>query len=212
MRVVTCLSGGPDSASMAAWGKENGDDQLAIFIDSGQLYRDQEYAAATAVADRLSLRLELVNVASFRDTLIGRVPPPYVAMGGDAEELARGGAFLPVALACCVALLTKADGVRVATIKEDVDSWPQITEFLGNYTANLTLLSAQNAKIQTPFANKTKAEVLALGASLNVPLDVTRTCQRTGLDHCGTCSRCQFRQQSFRDAGLEDRTVYAASG
>ena len=116
-----------------------------------------------------------------------------------------------MALACCVGLLTKVEEVRVATIKEDVDSWPQMSAFLGNYSANLNLLSALDARIGTPFAEKTKAEVLRLGAELNVPLELTRTCQRTGLDHCGKCSRCQLRQSSFREAGLEDRTVYADS-
>jgi 7-cyano-7-deazaguanine synthase len=28
--------------------------------------------------------------------------------------------------------------------------------------------------------------------------------------HCGRCSKCRERIEGFRDAGVEDRTIYAA--
>jgi 7-cyano-7-deazaguanine synthase len=57
-----------------------------------------------------------------------------------------------------------------------------------------------------------KAQVIALGVELGVPLARTLSCMspRDGL-HCGRCSKCRERIDAFREAGVEDGAAYAAT-
>ena len=52
--------------------------------------------------------------------------------------------------------------------------------------------------------------MIALGASLGVPLEHTLSCMQPveGI-HCGQCSKCRERRDAFRDAGIADLTSYA---
>ena len=62
-------------------------------------------------------------------------------------------------------------------------------------------------RILTPFARRDKSQVLRLGRRL--PLDLTFSCLNPqGKDHCGACNKCAERMESFKEAGLTDRTVY----
>ena len=67
-------------------------------------------------------------------------------------------------------------------------------------------------EIAAPFAALHKADVIALGRSLGVPLELTLSCMqpRDGL-HCGRCSKCRERRDAFREAGVEDPTDYASA-
>jgi len=65
--------------------------------------------------------------------------------------------------------------------------------------------------IVAPFAGLRKAEVIREGVSLGVPVESTLSCMNPdGTRHCGRCSKCRERQQAFAEAGIEDRSVYAA--
>jgi 7-cyano-7-deazaguanine synthase len=61
-----------------------------------------------------------------------------------------------------------------------------------------------------PFGEMNKRQVMALGRVL--PLELTFSCiSPAGAIHCGRCNKCAERQAAFRDAGIEDRTVYAGT-
>ena len=64
--------------------------------------------------------------------------------------------------------------------------------------------------IETPLVTMNKADVIRLGASLDVPFELTLSCMqpRDGL-HCGRCSKCRERRDGFLEAGIADPTRYA---
>jgi 7-cyano-7-deazaguanine synthase len=64
--------------------------------------------------------------------------------------------------------------------------------------------------VETPFADKSKAEVIRLGESLGVKFELTLSCMQPvdGI-HCGRCSKCRERLDAFRDAGVKDPATYA---
>ena len=76
----------------------------------------------------------------------------------------------------------------------------------------LSLGLAHPIEVAAPFAGMTKSEVIALGLTLGVPLELTLSCMnpRDGL-HCGRCSKCRERRDAFVDAAASDRTSYAAA-
>jgi 7-cyano-7-deazaguanine synthase len=66
--------------------------------------------------------------------------------------------------------------------------------------------------IEAPLSTLHKADVIRLGASLDVPFELTLSCMQPadGL-HCGRCSKCRERRDGFREAGVADPTSYAAT-
>ena len=56
-----------------------------------------------------------------------------------------------------------------------------------------------------------KADVIRKGIGLGVPLELTMSCMnpKDGR-HCGRCSKCRERRDAFRDAAVDDPTVWAA--
>jgi 7-cyano-7-deazaguanine synthase len=67
-------------------------------------------------------------------------------------------------------------------------------------------------EIEAPFATLRKADVIAKGIALGVPLALTLSCMQpaNGL-HCGRCSKCRERRDAFREAGVDDPTAYAVT-
>ncbi len=75
----------------------------------------------------------------------------------------------------------------------------------------LTLGLAHEIAIAAPFIELHKSEVIRLGVSLGVPLELTLSCMKpVGVVHCGLCSKCRERRDAFEEAGVTDPTEHAA--
>jgi 7-cyano-7-deazaguanine synthase len=75
----------------------------------------------------------------------------------------------------------------------------------------LSLGLATPLRIEAPFSPLHKADVIRIGRSLGVPLELTLSCmQPLNGRHCGRCSKCRERIDAFRQAGGQDPTVYGA--
>ena len=83
-------------------------------------------------------------------------------------------------------------------------------EFFETMSRALSIGLATDIDIATPFARMHKAEVIALGRSLGVPLELTLSCmQPSNGVHCGRCSKCRERKNAFSEAGGTDPTHYS---
>jgi 7-cyano-7-deazaguanine synthase len=83
-------------------------------------------------------------------------------------------------------------------------------EFFGAMARALSLGLATPLRIEAPFSSLHKMDVIRIGRSLGVPLELTLSCmQPLNGRHCGRCSKCRERIDAFRQAGGEDPTVYA---
>ena len=83
------------------------------------------------------------------------------------------------------------------------------SEFFDQMSRTLAMGLARPLAIEAPLAQMHKEEVIKLGSSLGVPLELTLSCMQpiNGM-HCGRCSKCRERRNGFRDAGVVDQTVY----
>jgi 7-cyano-7-deazaguanine synthase len=59
-----------------------------------------------------------------------------------------------------------------------------------------------------PFIDKSKADIVTLGWSLDVPFEKTWSCYKGGELHCGVCSTCKERKKAFIEANVTDPTRY----
>ena len=122
-----------------------------------------------------------------------------------------------------IVLLTKAAiacayrGVgRIAIGPLAGNPFPDATpEFFAAMGRALSLGLAHGIAIEAPFASWEKSAVIARGLELEVPLERTLSCMSpvdTGgaWIHCGQCSKCRERRDAFAEAGVDDKTAYAA--
>jgi 7-cyano-7-deazaguanine synthase len=82
-------------------------------------------------------------------------------------------------------------------------------DFFAAMSRALSLGLGAPVAIEAPFATLHKAEVIRKGIALGVPLELTLSCMqpKDGL-HCGRCSKCRERRDAFREADVEDPTLY----
>jgi 7-cyano-7-deazaguanine synthase len=84
-------------------------------------------------------------------------------------------------------------------------------EFFETMARAMSLGLARPFVVATPLAHLHKEGVIALGAELGVPLELTLSCMNpAGDNHCGQCSKCRERHDAFNVAGVPDPTRYAA--
>jgi 7-cyano-7-deazaguanine synthase in queuosine biosynthesis len=55
-----------------------------------------------------------------------------------------------------------------------------------------------------------KTDLIKIGAALNLPLELTWSCFRSGRFHCGKCGNCYVRRESFYKAKIKDKTIYGS--
>ncbi len=63
-------------------------------------------------------------------------------------------------------------------------------------------------RLESPVGRLMKHEIVALGLGLDVPYDLTWSCYRGGVTHCGECGPCFMRREAFRRNGAVDPVPY----
>ncbi|MFN3681991.1 MAG: 7-cyano-7-deazaguanine synthase, partial [Nitrospira sp.] len=70
-------------------------------------------------------------------------------------------------------------------------------------------MEGRSIEIRAPLLMLTKAQIVALGASLNVPFHLTHSCyDPVGSLACGQCDSCLIRRKGFAEAGVLDPIPY----
>ena len=132
--------------------------------------------------------------------------PAYDTPDADVYLVGRNAILLSkVAVFCC------QHGIgRIAIGSLANNPFPDGTpEFLEAMANALSLGLAHDLSIVAPLTKHHKADVIALGIELKVPLELTLSCMQpeNGL-HCGLCSKCRERRDAFNEAGVPDLTDY----
>jgi 7-cyano-7-deazaguanine synthase len=224
-KAVILLSGGLDSATVAAMAKAQGYELYALSFSYGQRH-SVELEAAARVAQQagakehkiaqLDLRLfghsaltDDIAVPKDRDEAeMTTIPVTYVP--------ARNTIFLSYALAYAE-VLESADifcGVNAVDYSGYPDCRP---EYIAAYQAMARLATAYSVgegalpvTIHAPLIDLSKADIIRRGTELGVDYSLTVSCydpDETGAA-CGRCDSCTLRRNGFNRAGIDDVTRY----
>jgi len=220
-KAVVLLSGGMDSLVAAAVAAQ--DHELALLHASyGQRAREREIvsferiSAHYGVKERLKVDLPVLGqIGGSSLTDIG-IPVPE----GTAEEAI--GSLIPSTyvpfrnahlLACGVswAEVIGARAVFIGANELDSSGYPDCREsFLSAFQAAVDegTRPGSSIRLAAPLINLNKAGIVALGAKLNAPFELTWSCYQPGPKACGRCESCLLRLKGFREAGIPDPLPY----
>jgi 7-cyano-7-deazaguanine synthase len=182
-KAVVLVSGGIDSSVALAWARERFDVTALSCEVAGRPRREAK--ACEAIVKRSRTPLVRVKTPFLRPRSSGYAPARNLVLHAIALSVAedRGAAAV-------VAGHNRSDASHFDDARP---SYFRRIESLGN-----------GVRILLPFARYTDAEVIALGARMGVPLELTWSCYRDGPRPCRRCSACRGRIESFRQVGMED--------
>ena len=224
MKVLVLLSGGVDSATALGlavdrYGKDN---VTALSVFYGQRH-DKEVQASAAVADYYGVEwvsVDLQRIFSYSDSSLLKhsekeLPEKsyidQILESGDSQLVStyvpfRNGMFL--SCAASIAMSKGCDVIYYGIHADDTvgsavypDCSPVFNEAMGTAVWEG---SGHQLKIEAPFVNMKKAEIIRTGLSLKVPYERTWSCYEGGEKPCGKCATCIDRAAAFAANGAKD--------
>jgi 7-cyano-7-deazaguanine synthase len=226
---VVLLSGGLDSATVAAIATRDGFDVHALSFRYGQRHALELDAAAKVAAHLGAVEHRIVDIdlrAFGGSALTGDIPVPKDRSVDTASDIpvtyvpARNTIFLSFALAFAE-VLGSSDvfiGVNALDYSGYPDCRPEfITAFevMARLATKAGVEGTQHLRIHAPLAKMSKADIIRAGAALGVDFAMTLSCYDPATDGaaCGSCDSCQLRSRGFAGARIADPTRYvSASG
>jgi len=224
-RAVVLLSGGLDSATVAAIARGQGFEWFGLSVDYGQRHRfeleaSRKVAKALGARDHIQVDVDLsriggsaltadIAVPKDRDesTMSTGIPVTYVP--------ARNTVLLSLALGYAEVL--GAGDLFVGVNAVDYSGYPDCRpeylaafERLANLATKAGVEETLRFKIHAPLVAMSKAEIIRTGTGLGVDYGLTHSCYDPDLEGraCGRCDACTLRLKGFAEAGLTDPTVY----
>lgn len=218
-KAVVLLSGGMDSAVVAAIAREQGYAVHALSILYGQRHA-AELAAARRVAGALcvvehkvlTLDLRAIGGSALTDDIAvpeepgEGIPVTYVP--------ARNTVFLALALG--YAEVIGADNLFVGVNAVDYSGYPdcrpafvEAFERLAN-VATRAGVEGHRLRVHAPLMHLGKDEIVREGLRLGVDFALTVSCYQADEEGraCRRCDACRLRAQGFAAAGVADPTRY----
>jgi 7-cyano-7-deazaguanine synthase len=223
---VVLLSGGVDSATVAAVARADGFEVCALTVRYGQRHAAELDAAARVarslgIERRLVLDIDLRPIGGSALTADLAVPRDRRAdkMGTDIPATyvpARNTIFLSLALAWAEVL--GAQDIFIGANALDYSGYPDCRpEYLRAFEtlANLATragVEGSRLTIHAPLLHLTKAEIVRRGTELGVDYGLTVSCYDPSPDGaaCGRCDACLLRRKGFEQSGVPDPTRYRA--
>ena len=224
-RAVVLVSGGMDSAVVAAIARAQGFEVYALSVAYGQRHLS-ELAAAQRVAlmtgatqhKTVDVDLRSIGGSALTDDIdvptdddghligTGDIPNTYVP--------ARNTIMLSVALGWAEVLGAKDIfcGVNAVDYSGYPDCRPAFIEAFERLANLATKAGVEEGglRVQAPLMAMTKADIVREGVRLGVDFSQTVSCYQADAEGraCGHCDACLLRAQGFNEAGIADNTRY----
>jgi 7-cyano-7-deazaguanine synthase len=222
---IVLVSGGLDSATVAAIARAEGYEIHALSFDYGQRHL-LELEAARRVAASQGIRHHAVMKIDLRafggSALTADIAVPKhrdaAAMGHGIPITyvpARNTIFLSFALA--FAEVSEAQDIFIGVNALDYSGYPDCRpdyirafETMGNLATRAGIEGTRKLQIHAPLMHLTKAGIIARGTELGVDYRLTLSCYDPAPPNlaCGACDSCQLRRKGFAEAGVPDPTLY----
>lgn len=226
MKALVLFSGGLDSSVCLGMAVEKYGPQevLALSIYYGQKHKKEmeasEKVAAFYGVKRMTLDLGEIFKDSNCTLLEGateEIPHEEYAKqlektnGGPVNTYVpyRNGLFL--SSAASIALSHGCTEIYYGAHADDAagNAYPDTSMAFNKAISDAIFIGSGNElKVVAPFIDKPKAEVVAMGAKLKVPFELTWSCYEGHKKACGVCGTCRDRIMAFKLNGMTDPVEY----
>lgn len=218
-KAIVLLSGGLDSAVSLYLAKRQGFKCYCLIFDYGQRHKKEiESAKRIVKKTRCPYRILKIRFPWKGSSLLDKglkIPERGNAITQKRKNVipstyvpGRNIIFLSFALS--FAEVTGAEVIFIGANAIDFSGYPDCrSEFYRAFNKVITKgtkvgVKGEEIKIETPLIQRTKAQIVRLGAQLGVPFELTWSCYRGGKRPCGKCDSCHFRAKGFSEAGIPD--------
>ena len=222
MRVLVLTSGGVDSTTslgmaVEKYGKEN---VVSMSVSYGQKH-SKELEASKAVAEYYGVEHIYVNLAeifkysdcSLLEHSDKDIPHDTYAnqlKDTDGEPVStyvpfRNGLFL--ATAASVAISRNCEAIYYGAHSDDAagSAYPDCSaEFNKAIGDAIYIGSGKSVRVEAPFVQWTKKDIVKEGLKINVPYHLTWSCYEGKDKLCGKCGTCIDREKAFELNGCID--------
>jgi 7-cyano-7-deazaguanine synthase len=219
--VVTTLSGGLDSVTLAHVLADEGHDLVCLSFDYGQRHA-KEIGFARACAERLGAEHHVMDLRSVGSLLSGsaltdasvEVPEGHYTDASMAATVVPNRNAIMLSVAVGVAVARGASAVATAVHAGDHPIYPDCRPAFIDAVEHEARVANEGFldpgfRVLAPFLSLAKDEIVRRGAAVGVPFEQTWSCYVGADVHCGRCGTCVERREAFDLAGVTDPTTYA---
>jgi 7-cyano-7-deazaguanine synthase len=217
-KAVVLLSGGLDSATVAAQAQADGYEVVALSLFYGQRH-DRELDAARAIVRALKIqthqifdvRLSQWGGSSLTDSTQS-IPTQGIEQGVIPSTYVPGRNTVFISIALSLAEAVGATAIYLGINAVDYSGYPDCRpEYLAAFQ-NLANLSSKVGieghapKLIAPLVLDSKVDIVRRALRLGVPIELTWSCYQGGDIPCGVCDSCRIRDRALVEAGRSDLT------
>ena len=223
-RAVVLASGGLDSTVTAAVARRDGYALHLLTVAYRQRHtveieRARQVAAALGTPGHVVVDVDLRAIGG--SALTDDFPVPKSQSESERSQgvpvtYVPGRNLIFLSLAAAYAEVVGASVIYFGANVVDYSGYPDCRpEFISAVEAAIqagTKAGMEGARIEirAPLLRMTKAEIIRLGLSLNVPFHLTHSCyDPISSVACGQCDSCRIRRRGFMEAGVVDPIQYA---
>lgn len=192
MKTILLFSGGIDSTTLLYKLISDGDEVECLAFDYGQKHR-RELLAAKKITENLNLPLQVIELKD--------VWREHTSVFPQQSDIIPNRNMVFISIAAAVAIERGAWRVAWGPNRDDWGVFPDCREdFADSMRSSLMLSHTRPILLTTPFISMSKAQVVVLANSLNVPIGETWSCYEGGRKPCRKCSACLTRADAIRGA------------
>ncbi len=224
-KAMVLASGGVDSTTCLglAIDKYGKDNVIALSVSYGQKHT-KELECAKAVAAHYGVELysiDLAQIFKYSNCSLLKQSDQEVPHESYDEQLKEGdgspvSTYVPfrnglfLSTAASFALSKDCNVIYYGAHADDAagSAYPDCTpEFNDAMNTAIYEGSGKQLRVEAPFINSSKADVVACGLKLGVPYELTWSCYEGGEEPCGECGTCIDRARAFELNGVEDPLI-----
>jgi 7-cyano-7-deazaguanine synthase len=215
-KAVVLLSGGLDSATVAAIAKTDGYEVIALSFRYGQRH-ERELTAASRIAEILEIsqhHIVDINLGSWGGSSLTDSSMTLPTDGVDPDIIPStyvpGRNTVFIAIAVSLAEAQGASSIYLGINAVDYSGYPDCRpEYLEAYQ-NLIALSSKvgiegnSIQLIAPLMRKSKIDIVKQAIALGVPINETWSCYQGDIEPCGVCDSCRLRDEALIAAGYPE--------
>jgi 7-cyano-7-deazaguanine synthase len=215
-KAVVLLSGGLDSATVAAQAIADGYDVIALSFRYGQRH-DRELQSAQDIVQQLQLLQHFivdVNLAQWGGSALTDSAIEVPISGVQPDEIpityvpGRNTVFIAIALSLAEA--QNAEAIYLGINAVDYSGYPDCRpEYLAAFQTLAQLsskagLEGNAPKLIAPLITDSKTDIVKRAVKLGVPIEKTWSCYQGETEPCGICDSCRIRDRALIEAGYPE--------